>query len=110
MSEPVAVLVTAPGREDTEQLAREAVECGWAACVNIIAGVRSIYRWKGEIQQDAECLMIFKTTRRRLDGLTAFLVERHSSEVPEVIALPIVGGYAPYLSWMADETASEGTP
>jgi periplasmic divalent cation tolerance protein len=110
MSESIAVFVTIADRSGAERLAREAVEGGWAACVNIIAGLRSIYRWEGQVRQDPECLMILKTTRRRLEGLTAFLVARHDNEVPEVIALPIVGGYAPYLSWIADETAGEETP
>jgi periplasmic divalent cation tolerance protein len=51
-----------------------------------------------------------RLAREAVEGLTAFLVARHDNEVPEVIALPIVGGYAPYLSWIADETAGEETP
>ena len=110
MTERLVVLVTAPDEAEAEALGRGAVEGRWAACASLVAGSRSIFRWEGELRCDTECLMILKTTREKLEGLIAYLVAHHTYEVPEVIALPVVGGHAEYLSWIAEETATEATP
>lgn len=75
-----------------------------AACVNLVPGARSIYRWQGQLCDEVETLAIVKTTTERVDELTARLVSLHPYEVPEVIAVPISAGYAPYLAWIAAET------
>ena len=94
------VLMTAPDAEVGASLARRIVEEGLAACVNLVPGVRSIYRWQGALQEDPEILLIAKT---RAD-LVAALAERvralHPYELPELIALPVVAGSAPYLEWV----------
>lgn len=94
------VLVTAPDAETGAQLARQLVEEGLAACVNLVPGVRSIYRWQGALQEDAEILLIAKTRAAQLDALTARVRALHPYELPEVIALPVAGGSAPYLDWV----------
>ena len=98
------VLSTMPSAEKAAEIARVVVGEQLAACVNLVPSVRSIYRWDGAVQDETETLAIAKTTAERVDALRARIVELHPYEVPEVIALPIAGGHAPYLAWVASET------
>jgi periplasmic divalent cation tolerance protein len=68
--------------------------------VNIVPGIRSVYRWQGSIEETTECLLVIKTARERLSSLLSGLKEVHSYEVPEAIALPIVDGSPEYLTWL----------
>ena len=106
MAEPevVACFSTFPSEEKAAEIARTLVGEGLAACVNLIAPVRSIYRWNGEISDDREVLAIIKTTRERFASMKDRLVALHPYEVAEVIALPVEAGHLPYLSWVAAET------
>lgn len=97
----VVVLSTCPDRERALAIARALVEEGLAACVNVVDGVRSIYRWQGAVHDDAEVLCVAKTTAGRFEALKARLVALHPYEVPEVIALPVSAGHAPYLEWLS---------
>jgi periplasmic divalent cation tolerance protein len=90
------VLSTAPKEEQAVSIARSLVEEGLVACVNVVPGVRSIYRWEGEIHDDSEHLMVMKTTSLRRDALVARIKELHSYTCPEAIALPVVGGSPEY--------------
>ena len=103
-SEHRVILCTCPSADDATRLARAVVGEQLAACVNILAGVRSIYRWKGEICDDAEFLLVIKTATDRVEALRERLVTLHPYECPEVIALPIVAGHTPYLDWLIEET------
>lgn len=103
--EVVVVLVTGPDAESLAHLGRTVVEERLAACVNLLNGIRSVYRWEGTIEDEGEALAIFKTTAERLDALERRVAELHPYDVPEVIALPVVGGSSAYLSWVAGETA-----
>ena len=96
----LVVLVTVPNAETAEKLAEALVGEQLAACVNVLDGVRSTYRWKGAVERDDELLCICKTTRAAFDRLRARIVELHPYEVPEVIALPVELGHAPYLAWI----------
>jgi periplasmic divalent cation tolerance protein len=100
VSERLLVLSTVQGAEDAERIARALVERGLAACVNIVPGVTSVYRWKGELQADAERLLLIKTGTQRFEALCQALVALHPYELPEVIALPLQAGHAPYLAWL----------
>ena len=100
------VLITAPDREVGEKLARSLVEAKLAACVSLLPGVTSIYRWEGEIERSEETLLVIKTTADRVTDLTRCAVELHPYDVPEVIALPVDGGHKPYLDWVADESTA----
>jgi periplasmic divalent cation tolerance protein len=100
MSEPIAVLIACPSGEPAESLARALVEAGLAACVNRLPGVRSTYRWKGEMVTDEEDLLVAKTTREAFAALERFVLARHPYDVPEIVALPVVAGHAPYLAWL----------
>ena len=105
MSGVQVVLVTAPSEEVATTLARALVEEGLAACVNVVPRVRSIYRWQGEVRDDAESLMIIKTTTPRVPSLTARVTELHPYEVPEVLALEVGSGLPGYLDWVRAETS-----
>ncbi|MBW2242781.1 MAG: divalent-cation tolerance protein CutA [Deltaproteobacteria bacterium] len=100
------VLVTAPNGEVAAQLGRTLVEERLAACVNVVPGLRSIYRWEGEIQDDAEVLLMVKTRADRLDSLTRRVQELHPYDVPEILALPIAGGSQAYLAWVRSEASA----
>jgi len=101
MTEPenVVVFVTTPEAE-AQVLAEVLVREKKAACVNIVPRVRSTYWWQGEIESDDESLLIIKTSLSLLDDLIEAVKETHSYEVPEVIALPVVGGNEDYLDWI----------
>lgn len=100
-SDAVVVLVTTPSAEKAAEIARAVVEEKLAACGNIVPGVRSIYRWKGEVQDDAEVLLLLKTQRKRFAELRDRILALHPYEVPEVIALPVEAGSDAYLDWIA---------
>jgi periplasmic divalent cation tolerance protein len=102
----IVVFVTAASLEQAEQIAHALVGERLAACANIVSPIRSIYRWKDEIQNDAEHLMIIKTRANLLAKLETRVRALHSYEVPEVIALPIVAGAKPYLDWISDSTVA----
>ena len=103
MTDKIVVLNTCPSAEEAEKIARHLVEARLAACVSILPGARSFYRWQGAIENAAECLLIIKTSRGRFDSLCAELERLHSYEVPEIVALPIVEGSANYLNWLDAE-------
>jgi periplasmic divalent cation tolerance protein len=100
MSERLIVLSTVQKPEDALRLARALVEQGLAACVNIVPGVTSVYRWKGKLEVEPERLLVIKTRTERFEALRAALVSQHPYEVPEVLALPVAAGHAPYLAWL----------
>lgn len=101
----VVVLSTAPDDDVAVRVARALVEGGLAACVNIVPGVRSIYRWQGKLCDDAERLLVIKTRAERADEVVAAIKANHTYECPEAIALPITGGAEAYLAWLQESTA-----
>lgn len=105
MTDAIVVLVTAPTPEKAAELARALVEERLAACGNVVPGLRSIYRWEGTVEDEAEALLLLKTSRARFEALRERVLALHPYAVPEVIALPVVAGSAPYLAWIAAETA-----
>jgi len=98
------VLCTVPNMPVAETIARAVVGDGLAACANIVPAIRSIYRWKGELCDDAELLLVIKTSRDACEPLMRRIVSEHPYETPEVIALPLSGGSVPYLEWLRLET------
>lgn len=94
------VLVTCPTSEVGGTLARELVARGLVACVSLVPGVRSIYRWKGEICEDQEVMLVMKTTLARLGELMEVIPSLHPYEVPEILALPVDAGLPAYLAWV----------
>jgi periplasmic divalent cation tolerance protein len=105
VTDKIVVLTTCKSQEQGAQLARHLIEHRLAACVNIITGARSFYRWKGEIEQASEVVLIIKSRRDIFDKLRDTIAQLHSDEIPEVIALPVVDGSESYLGWLDRELA-----
>lgn len=103
MTDKIVVLSTCDSPEQAATLARKLVEARLAACVNIIPAIRSIYRWKGEIEDATEWQLVIKSRRDLFEKLRETLASVHSYEVPEVVAFPIVDGSPGYLEWMDRE-------
>jgi periplasmic divalent cation tolerance protein len=99
------VLMTAPDVECAQRIARALVGERLAACVNLVPGIQSIYRWEGAVQEEAEVLLVAKTRADRVAELEARVRALHPYEVPEVIALPIQAGSDAYLRWVRAESA-----
>src|SRR6476659_7191706 len=95
------VLTNLPDRAAAERLADLVIEKKLAACVNILAPCRSVYRWKGAVQHDEEHPMLVKTTAERYPELEKALRAAHPYELPEIIAVPVERGLAAYLEWVA---------
>jgi periplasmic divalent cation tolerance protein len=104
MSEPLVILTNCPDDATAERIARVLVEQRLAACVNRLAPVQSTYRWQGAVEQAIEVPLLIKSTRARYPELEAAIRSLHPYSVPEIIALPIAAGYAPYLRWVEGET------
>ena len=101
MTDKVVVLVTCAHEREARRIARAVVEARLAACVNEFAWpVRSLYRWKGKVEQAREVLLLMKSSRKKLAALRAMVTRLHSYEVPEFIALPISEGSPAYLRWI----------
>lgn len=107
MTDAMLVLSTVGSVEDAERIARDLVDNHFAACVNIVPGVTSVYRWKGQVEKDVELLLVIKTSRDRFEGLREALVADHPYEVPEVVAMHVEAGHPPYLAWLAENVAPD---
>lgn len=99
-SEHRLVLCTCPDQDTALAIGGRLVEERLAACVSLVPGLTSIYRWQGAIQRDPEVLLLIKTTSVRFDVLSETLSRLHPYDVPEIIALPITAGSPDYLSWV----------
>lgn len=104
--DPLVVLVTAPP-DRAHEIARVLVESGHAACVNLVPGLRSLYRYKGDLHDEPESLLVIKTQRAHLAALEALVAEVHPYELPEFLVLPVAGGSAAYLTWLGEALAPE---
>lgn len=102
-TEALIVLCTFPSDTEARQIGAALVEKQVAACVNLLPGVTSIYRWQGKINEDAEVLAVIKTTRSVYPKLESLIREWHPYEVPEVVALPVEEGSAAYLNWLTEQ-------
>jgi|ERR1041384_4589852 periplasmic divalent cation tolerance protein len=102
MTDKIVILSTCGTEEEAERLARMLLEARLAACVNVIPRMRSFYRWKGELEDAAESLLIIKSSRPLFDQVRIALEKAHSYELPELIALPIFDGAPNYLNWLQE--------
>ena len=98
------IMVTAANLDQAKDIARALVEEEIVACVNILQGMLSIFRWKGKIEEGAECLLIIKTRMSRLPEVISRVKSIHTYDVPEIIALPIIDGNPAYLQWIEEVT------
>ena len=104
---PVLVLTTVGASFDVTPLAHELVSSRLAACVNVLDGVRSIYRWQGKVEDDGEKLLIIKTVDERIDELRDAIFASHPYEVPEFVVLPISSIEGPYRQWLLGSVSPE---
>ena len=100
-------LCTCPDAAVGARIAEALVGEGLAACVNTLPGITSVYLWKGEVQRDAEVLLLIKTTQARLPELTGRVRQLHPYELPEVIAVPVSGGLPDYIQWVITCTSPD---
>ena len=100
----VVVMCTAPDAEIAARLGRELVEKTLAACINIVPGLRSIYRWQGSLCDEPEVLMVIKTRKAKAAALADALRAGHPYQTPEIIAIPVVGSLDAYAQWIRDST------
>lgn len=99
-NDPIVVFMTAANGEEATRLADMLVGAHLAACVQILPEMESVYRWQGKVERQAEVLLIAKTTRSKFDELEREVRALHSYDTPEIVAVPIVTGSAPYLEWL----------
>ena len=104
MTEEIVVLVTAATEEEGQRISRALVEQRAVACVNILPGIKSIFRWEGKVTEEQEVLLMAKTVLNAFDRVASIVRTNHSYEVPEIISLPIQRGTPEYLSWVRTMT------
>ena len=104
--EHLLVLSTCPGSITAKKIANELVADQLAACVQVISGVNSFFRWVGKVDTNEEFLLLIKTTSKRYPEVESRIINLHPYELPEIVTVPINGGLAGYLSWISDCTQS----
>ncbi len=102
----ILILTQMPDRASAQALAHALVEARLAACVSVGAPVESLYHWRGEIETAQEVQVVVKTRSERYEAVEAAIRARHPYELPEIVAVQILRGSAPYLDWIAGETAA----
>jgi periplasmic divalent cation tolerance protein len=103
------VMSTAPDLDTAKRIARALVERRLVACVNVLGGATSVYRWKGAVEEAQEVLLVIKTSAARIAELEHALAELHPYEVPELVALEPAHVEAKYLRWLLGESASDAS-
>ena len=101
------IYMTAGSKVEATRIAKELVTTGLAACVNLLDNMNSFYLWQGEIQEDTEVVMIAKTTEDRIPELIEKVKSMHSYDCPCIVSLPVLGGYQPFLDWIADSSSAQ---
>ena len=104
---PIVVLTTVGTEEQAYEIAHEIVARRQAACVNVLPGIRSIYRWKGKICKDGELLLVVKTVEREFEGVSATIRELHSYELPEILSFHVADGEPNFLEWLRGSVDKE---
>ncbi len=107
MEQVLLVMTNLPDLPSAQAMARALVGARLAACVNILPGVQSVYRWQGDVEEAHEVSLLVKSTQRRFAQLQQAIIAAHPYDVPEVIAWPLVDGHPPYLHWIAAQTAQD---
>jgi len=103
MTDKIVVFSTCDSEEQAGRIAHALLDQRLAACVNILPGVRSIYRWKGRIEDASEWMLIIKSRRDLMEQLRTAIAKIHTYEVPELLAVPVVDGSDAYLAWLDRE-------
>ena len=101
----ILVFSTFSSEEEAKKISNQVVKARLAACANIVPKVHSIFHWKNELSHEDEVMVLMKTQKKHLKELVLWIQSHHSYELPEVIALPIIGGSEEYLDWIKEETS-----
>lgn len=96
----IVIFITTPSKKEAKDIAAQLVKNKLVACVNIVEKIESLFWWQGKVDQSKETLLIAKSRKDKLNKVIELVKSLHSYEVPEIIALPIAGGYKPYLNWI----------
>lgn len=107
MHQALLILTNVPDEATATAIASMLVEKRLSACVNILPGVRAVYRWEGQIEQADEITLLAKTTSDRYAEAEAAIKALHPYDLPEIIAFPVAAGFPPYLKWIAQETSKD---
>jgi periplasmic divalent cation tolerance protein len=110
MTDVLIVFVTVGHMDEALKIGRTLVEERQVACANIVPQIHSVYRWKGEVCNNQECLVIMKTESSLFPSLQGRIRQLHSYEVPEIIAFPVTRGLPEYLEWVVQNTGAETVP
>ncbi len=98
----IVILITAKDKKEAEKIAKKLIKSKLAACVNIVGGIKSLFWWQGKVDQAKETLLIVKSRKEKFEKIAKLAKAIHSYDVPEIIAIPIVSGFKPYLNWIDD--------
>jgi len=104
MTSNVLVYITVPDRGEAIRIARLMIAERLAACANILDGMTSLYHWNGELQESSEAVLLLKTRQELVKSVTDRVCELHPYDVPSILAIPITGGFQPFLNWIVAET------
>lgn len=104
MSDVVILLTTWPDEESARKVAKDWLNKNLVACVNILPVMQSLYRWEGELNSGSEHQMLLKTSAHRVEALQQAIIQAHPYECPEILEIPVTGGYDPYLNWIKGNT------
>ena len=104
-SDTLLVMTTCPDAEHAETLAVHLIERQLAACINQLPGIRSVYRWEGELKSGSEVMLMIKTPADKWPALEAAIKAEHPYELPEIIAVPVTAGLPAYLNWISESTS-----
>ena len=100
--EAIVVFVTVSSEKEAQKISDKLIKKKLVACVNIIPGIQSVFKWKRKIYQEEELLLIMKSSLSKFDEIASEVKHHHSYEVPEIIALPIIAGAEDYLQWVEE--------
>jgi periplasmic divalent cation tolerance protein len=101
----IVIFIAASNKKEAKVIAQQLVKNKLVACVNIVKEIESLFRWKGKVDQAKEVLLVVKSRKDKLAKIIKLVKSLHSYEVPEIIAMPIIGGYKPYLNWINDSVS-----
>ncbi len=108
MTDKIVISSTTGSEEEAWRIARALVEGRLAACVQIVPGIQSVYRWEGAVEEASEFLLLIKTSRERFQEVASAIARLHSYELPEVLATPVVDGSERYLEWLSNAIVPSG--
>lgn len=106
---PTLIMVTLGGRDDAERLGEALVVEHLAACCSVVPTVHSFYYWEGQLQREHEALLLIKTVESRAQAVQDYVRAHHGYELPEIIQVPVEGGFAPFLKWVEEQVAPQGS-